>query len=65
MERSKTGDWSLEDEGGYKKIYRDIIRSMLSAAKKCGNRSRKRMPCSPVLDMATHSILYWDIRIKR
>jgi hypothetical protein len=33
MERSKTGDWSLEDEGGYEKIDRDVTRSMLSAAK--------------------------------
>jgi hypothetical protein len=40
-ERSKTGDWSIEDENVYEKIDRDITRSMLSAAKKCGNRSRK------------------------
>jgi hypothetical protein len=64
MERSKTGDWSIEDESSHEKIDRDITRSMLSAAKKCGNRSRKRMPWSPALGMATQSIRYWDIRIK-
>jgi hypothetical protein len=65
MERSKTGDWSIEDESGYEKIDRDTTRSMLSAAKKCGNRSRKRTPWPPALGMATPSIRYWDIRIKR
>jgi hypothetical protein len=65
MERSKTGDWSIEDEIGYDKIDRDITRSMLSAAKKCGNRIRKRTPWSPALGMATQSLMYWDIRIKR
>jgi hypothetical protein len=38
---------------------------MLRAAKKCGNRSRKRAPWSPALGMATQSMRYWDIRIKR
>jgi hypothetical protein len=33
-EMSKTGDWSLEDESGYEKIYPDITWSMLSAAKR-------------------------------
>jgi hypothetical protein len=56
MERRKTGDWSREDEVGYEKIDSDIIRSMLIAAKKCGNRSRKRRPWSPALGMATQSI---------
>jgi hypothetical protein len=65
MERSKTGDWSIEDESGYEKIDRDITRSMTSAAKKCGNQSRKRTPWSPALGMATQSIRYWDIRINR
>jgi hypothetical protein len=65
MERSKTGDWSLEDEGGYEKIDCDSTRSMLSATKKCGNRSRKRTPWSPALGMTTQSIRYWDVRIKR
>jgi hypothetical protein len=65
MERSKTGDWSLKDEGGYENIDCDITRSMLSASKKCGSRSRKRTPCSPALGMATLSIRYWDVRIKR
>jgi hypothetical protein len=65
MERSKTGDWSIEDESGYEKIDRDITRSMLSSAKKCGNRSRKRTPWSPAIGMATQSIQYCDIRIKR
>jgi hypothetical protein len=65
MERSKTGDWSIEDESGYEKIDRDITRPMLSAAKKCGNRSRKRKPWSPELGMATQSIWYWYVRIKR
>jgi hypothetical protein len=37
VERSKSGDWSIEDEGEYEKISRNITRSMLSAAKKCGN----------------------------
>jgi hypothetical protein len=64
-ERSKTGDWSIEDESGYEKIDRDITLSMLSAANKCGNRSRKRTPWSPALGMATQSSRYWDIRIKR
>jgi hypothetical protein len=64
MERSKTGDWSIEDESSYKKIDREITRSMLSAAKKCGNRSRERTPWPPALVMATQSIRYWDIRIK-
>jgi hypothetical protein len=54
MERSITGDWSLEDEGEYEKIDRAITRYMLTAAKKCGNRSRKRTPCSPELG--------WDVR---
>jgi hypothetical protein len=65
MERSKTGNWTIEDESGYEKIDRDITRSMLSAAKKCGNHSKKRTPWSPALGMATQSIRYWDIRIKR
>jgi hypothetical protein len=65
MERSETGDWSLDDEGEYEKIDRDITRSMLSAAKKCGNRSRKRTPWSPALGMATQSIRYLNVRIKR
>jgi hypothetical protein len=38
---------------------------MLSAAKKCGNRSRKQTPWSPALGMATQSIRYWEIMIKR
>jgi hypothetical protein len=41
MERSKTGDWIIEDESEYEKIDRDITLSMLSAAKKCGNHSKK------------------------
>jgi hypothetical protein len=63
MERSKTGEWSLDDEGEYEKIDRDITRAMLSAAKKCGNRSRKRTPWSPALGMATQTIRYWDVRM--
>jgi hypothetical protein len=65
MERSKTGDWTIEDESDYEKIDRDITRSMLSAAKKCGIHSKKRTPWSPALGMATQAIRYWDIRIKR
>jgi hypothetical protein len=65
MERSETGDWTIEDESDCKKIDRDITRSMLSAAKKCGNCSKKQTPWSPALGMATQSIRYWDIRIKR
>jgi hypothetical protein len=65
VERSKTGEWSIEDEGEYEKIDRYITRSMLSAAKKCGNQSRKCTPWSPALGMATQSIQYWDVRIKR
>jgi hypothetical protein len=65
MERSKRGDWSIEDESGYEKIDRDITRSMLCDTKKCGNRSRKCTPWSPALGMATHSTRYWGIRIKR
>jgi hypothetical protein len=65
MERSKTGDWTIEDESDYAKIDRDITRSMLSAAKKCGIRSKKLTPWSPALGMAMQSIGYWDIRIKR
>jgi hypothetical protein len=42
MERSKTGDWTIEDESDYEKIDRDITRLMLSAAKKCGNRSKNK-----------------------
>jgi hypothetical protein len=41
MERSNTGDCIIKDESDYKKIDRDITRSMLSAAKKCGNRRKK------------------------
>jgi hypothetical protein len=33
MERSKRGDWSIEDESGYEKIDRDITRSMLCDTK--------------------------------
>jgi hypothetical protein len=65
MERSKTGDWLLEDEGEYEKTDRDSTRSMLSATKKFSYRSRKRTPWSPALGMATQSIRYWDVRIKR
>jgi hypothetical protein len=65
MDRSRTGDWSLEDEGEYEKIDRDIMRSMLSAAKKCGNRNIKRTPWLPALGMATQSIHYWDVIISR
>jgi hypothetical protein len=64
MERSKTGDWSLEDKSGYEKTDRNITRSTLSAAKKCGNRSRKRTPWSPALGIATQSIGYWDVMIR-
>jgi hypothetical protein len=65
MERSKPGDWSIEDESGYEKIDRDITHSMLSADNKCGNRTRKRTPWSSALGMATQSIRYWHIRINR
>jgi hypothetical protein len=65
MERSKTSEWIIEDESDYEKIDRDITRSMLSAAKKCGNRSKKRTPWSPALGMATQAFRYWNIRIKR
>jgi hypothetical protein len=64
MERSKNVDWIIEDESDYENIDRDITRSMLSAAKNCGNRSKKRAPGSPALGMATQAIRYWDIRIK-
>jgi hypothetical protein len=37
MEENKTGEFSLNDEGEYEKVDRDITRSMLSAAKKYGN----------------------------
>jgi hypothetical protein len=33
VEQSKLGEWSIEDEGEYEKIDRDIYRSMLSAVK--------------------------------
>jgi hypothetical protein len=64
MEGSKTDDWTIEDESDYNNINRGIKRSMLSAAKKCGNRSKKRTPWSPALGMATQAFRYWDIRIK-
>jgi hypothetical protein len=36
VERSKSGEWSIEDEGEYEKIDQDFTRSMLSAAKSMG-----------------------------
>jgi hypothetical protein len=53
------------DEDDYEKIDRDIIRSMLSAARKCGSNNKTRTPWSPALGMATQEIRYWDVRIKR
>jgi hypothetical protein len=38
---------------------------MLSAAKKCGSKNKKRTPWSPALGMATQAIRYCDARIKR
>jgi hypothetical protein len=38
---------------------------MLSAAKKCGNRSIKHTPWSSELSVATQSIRYWYLMIKR
>jgi hypothetical protein len=63
--RTKSEEWSILDEEEYEKIDQDITRSMLSGAKKCGSRSKKRSPWSPVLGMATQAIRSWDVRIKR
>jgi hypothetical protein len=64
-DRSNSQEWSILNEDDYEKIDRDITRSMLSAARKCGSNNKKRTPWSPSLGMATHSIRYWDVRIKR
>jgi hypothetical protein len=53
------------DEEEYEKTDRDIMRSMLSAAKKCGSRSNNRSLWLPALGMATQAIRYWYARIKR
>jgi hypothetical protein len=62
-ERRNSKEWSILDEEDYEKIDQDITRSMLSAAKKCG--SKNKTPWSTSLGMATQSIRYWDVRIKR
>jgi hypothetical protein len=49
------------DEDKYEKIDRDIMRSMISAAKKC----KKQTSWSPSLGMDTQAIRYWDVIIKR
>jgi uncharacterized membrane-anchored protein len=64
-ERIHSQEWSILDEDDYEKIDRDITRSMLSAARKCGSNNKKRTPWSPALGMATQAIRYWDVRIKR
>jgi hypothetical protein len=64
-ERCNSQEWSILDEDDYEKIDRDIARSMLSAARKCGSNNQKGTPWSPALGMATQAIRYWDVRIKR
>jgi hypothetical protein len=39
-ERRNSQEWSILDEDDYEKIDRDITRSMLSAARKCGSNTR-------------------------
>jgi hypothetical protein len=63
-ERSNLKEWSILDEDDYKKIDRDITRSMLSAARKCGGK-KKRTTWSPALRMTTQAIRYWDVITKR
>jgi hypothetical protein len=53
------------DEEDYEKIDRDITRSMLGAARKCGSNNKKRTPWSLAFEMATQESRYWDVRIKR
>jgi hypothetical protein len=60
-ERSNSQEWSILDEDDYEKIDRDITRSMLSAARKCGSYNKKLTPWSPALGMATQAIMYWDV----
>jgi hypothetical protein len=64
-ERSNSQEWSILDEDHYEKIDRDITRSILSAAIKCGSNNKKWTQWSPALGMATQEIRYWDVRIKR
>jgi hypothetical protein len=64
-ERSNSKEWSILDEDDYEKIDRDITRSMLSTAKKCGSKNKKRTPWSPALRMATQAIRHWDVIINR
>jgi hypothetical protein len=39
-ERNNLKEWSILDQDDYEKIDRDITRSMLSAAKKCGSKKK-------------------------
>jgi hypothetical protein len=65
IETSNSKEWSILDEDDCEKIDRDITRSMLSAAKKCESKNKKRTPWSSALGMATQAIRYWDVIIKR
>jgi hypothetical protein len=65
IERSNSKEWSILDEDDYEKIDRDIKRSILSVAKKCGSKNKKRTQWSPALGMATQAISYSDVIIKR
>jgi hypothetical protein len=65
IERSNSKEWTILDEGDYEKIDRDITRSILSAAIKCGIKNKKPTPWSPTLGMATQAIRYWDVILKR
>jgi hypothetical protein len=65
IERSNSKEWSILDEDNYEKIDRDITRSMLSAAKKCGSKNKKQAPWSQALGVATQAIRYWYVGIKR
>jgi hypothetical protein len=64
-ERSNSQECSILDEDGYEKIDRDITRSMLGAARKCGSNNKKWTPWSPSLGVAMQAIIYWDVIIKR
>jgi hypothetical protein len=62
--RGKKEDWTMEDDNLYEAIDRDITRSMLSDAKQCNLRKMHTEPWSPAIRLETHTIRYWDVRIK-
>jgi hypothetical protein len=64
-DRSNSQERSILDEDDCEKIDGDFTRSVLSAARKCGSNNKRWTPWSPALGMATQSIRYWEVRIKR